>query len=152
MEWLVTALVALFVALLVGSAFSAGGARGPWPNMLWFFVVLFLGTLAIGVWANPIGPRAWDVPWLGFLVIAAFVGLLIAAATPDYRHGRRHTKEMPLRRDTAYEPDPNSERPDPEEAEREAVGAAAAVSIFFWIFVIVAITIVAARILLEAPT
>ncbi|XZE55618.1 hypothetical protein SH139x_001637 [Planctomycetaceae bacterium SH139] len=57
------------------------GIRGPWQGTVWFFLVLFLGTMAIGVWAEPVGPRAWGVPQLGLIVTAIFVGLLIAITT-----------------------------------------------------------------------
>lgn len=147
MEWLATLFAALFIALVVGSVFSFAGARGPWESALWFIAVLFLATLAIGVWADPVGPVAFGVPWLGFLVTAIFVGLLIAAATPDarYQRERRHIKGLPLERDSGFEPDADaapSDRHTPEEVE---VGTATAVGVFFWVFAILAISIVLVR-------
>jgi len=149
MEWLATVLGVIFIVLLVGTAFSASGVRGPWPNLFWFFMLLFLGTLALGVWADPIGPRVAGVPWLGFLVTAILIGLLIAAATPDHRHGRRRPGRSPDR--SKGEPDvpfEHSTQPaplNPRETTRDESGTIAALSIFFWIFAILAIAVVAVR-------
>lgn len=147
MEWLATLFGALVIALIVGAAFSFAGARGPWQSVIWFMLILFLATLAIGVWADPVGPVAFGVPWLGFLVTAIFIGLLIAAATPDYRHGRRHIKELPLERDSSFEPETEPAPLNPRTSEAAGVGAATAVSVFFWIFAILAISIVLVRFL-----
>lgn len=147
MEWIATIIAALLIALVVGAAFSFVGSRGPWENAIWFIAALFLATLAIGVWADPIGPVAFGVPWLGFLVTAIFIGLLIAAATPDsgYRHRRRHIKELPLHRDSSFEPDTEPAPVNPRSSEKAGVGPATAVGIFFWIFAILAISIVLVR-------
>ncbi len=145
MEWLATLLAVSVVVLVVGAAFAYSGYRGPWTGIGWFFAILFLATLAFGVWAEPIGPRAWGVPWVGFLVAAVFVALLIAASTPDYRHGRRHAKELPLEADNAYEPDQQRPPLNPEQARRQDERTTAAVTIFFWVFAIMALGIVVIR-------
>src|SRR6056297_885622 len=121
MEWLATLIAALLIALVVGAIFSFAGARGPWASAVWFIVILFLATLAIGVWADPVGPAAFGVPWVGYLVTAIFIGLLIAAATPEYRHGRRHIKDMPLQRDSSFEPDTEPAPVDPRSPEEAGV-------------------------------
>ena len=147
MEWLATLFAVLLIVIVVGAAFSFAGARGPWGSAIWFIAILFLATLAIGVWADPVGPVAFGVPWLGFLVTAIFIGLLIAAATPGSgdRHRRRHIKEMPLQRDSNYEPDTEPAPINPRTSEEAGVGAATAVSVFFWVFAILAISIVLVR-------
>lgn len=142
MEWLVALLIVLFVTLLVGGAFAAAGARGPWPGVIWFFLVLFFATWAIGAWAQPVGPRAWGVHWLTFLVVALLIALLIAAATPRERYASRNRapEELPLERDTATEPEAETRRDLPER-EAQTAATATAVGVFFWIFLVAAATL-----------
>jgi hypothetical protein len=140
-------LFALVIALLVGALFSAGGTRGPWPSALWFFLLLFVGTFVLGSWAQPVGPRAWGVPWVNFLIAAIFLSLLVAALTPDYRHGYRHVKGLPLERDTGVPPERESEVSSVE--GREAVEAATAVGVFFWIFLVVALGLMILRLIIS---
>lgn len=142
MEWLVTLLIVLFVTLLVGGVFAAAGARGPWPAMIWFFLVLFIATWAIGAWVQPVGPRAWNVPWLTFLIIAILIALLIAAVTPSEREARgsRSAEELPVEEDPTVATEAERRRDLPER-ETEAAATATAVGVFFWIFLVVAGTI-----------
>lgn len=138
-EGLVLLMVVAAVVLLVGGLFSAGGLRGPWPSVLWFFLLLFVGTLALGIWARPMGPEAWGVPWLNFLVGAVLIALLIAAAAPDYRNGERRIKGSPLEDDTGVERGGEITTGSPPQESPETVGAVAAVGVFFWIFLVVAL-------------
>jgi len=120
-------LVVLLTALAIGLLFSAVfRASGPWEGPLWFFLVLFLSTWAIGSWIEPVGPTVWGVTWVPFLMIALFVALILAAATPP--------------RDIRYRPwsrrRPRSVSEAAEEAEEE-VAAVAAVGFFFWILIFV---------------
>ena len=147
MEWLATLFFVLIIVLLVGGLFAAGGARGPWPSMLWFFLLLFVGTLAMGVWVEPVGPQPWGAPILTFLVAAILIALLVAAATPREARAYRRTKELPLERDTTPPHGVESGPNVPPEEESETVAAAAAVGVFFWVFLIVAGTILLMRLL-----
>ena len=110
MEWMIAFLVVLAIVLLVGGSFAAAGLRGPWSSLLWFFVFFFFATWAIGAWAQPVGPQTWGVNWLGFLIIAIFVGLLISAATPDY--GYRYVEERRLPREQSGAAPPEAELVD----------------------------------------
>jgi len=143
MEWLATLFGALLVALLVGAVFSFGGIRGPGDSLLAFFTILFLGTLAFGVWAEPIGPRAFGFRWLSFLVVAVLLGLLVAASVPSDRNRRQHVKDLPLDRDDDLEPKTEPAPVDPRQPG--AVGTAIAATIFFWLFLLIALVVVAAR-------
>ena len=143
MEWLATIFGALLVAILVGAVFSVGGVRGPGESLLAFFTILFLGTLAFGVWAEPIGPRAFGFRWLSFLIVAVLLGLLVAASVPSNRSRREHIKELPLEHDDDLEPKTEPAPVDPRQPG--AIGAAAAAGLFFWLFLFVAIVVVAAR-------
>lgn len=101
---------------------------GPWGAFIWFFVVVFLGAWAVGVWARPVGPAAWGVAWVPILFGALIIALIIAAIAPQ---------EPPRTRGAAAE-----EREEREEtAENAAV--AGAVGAFFWVLLIVLFGIVA---------
>jgi hypothetical protein len=83
MLFLVTALFALVVALvLTGIFFLLLRNRGPWSLWWAFFLVVFLGALAGGVWAAPFGPALFDVYWLPILISGLIFALLLAAASP----------------------------------------------------------------------
>jgi len=76
-------LLALVLALLFVAIFSVGfGRPGPWGSALWFFLVVFLGTVAVAAWSEPVGPLVMGVAWLPSFVAALFLALLLAAATP----------------------------------------------------------------------
>ena len=152
MQSLVTIIGALIIALLVGLAFSAGSRRGSWPGMLSFFATLFLGTLAFGVWAEPTGPTAMGFPWLMFLVIAIFVGLLLTSATPGTGRNQRRREQLDRRESPLDEHRKARDLPDAELVRSgmtgtDGSGAATAVSLFFWVFAILAIAIIVIRLI-----
>lgn len=79
-------LIALGIGLVVVFFFSLVlGRRGPWVRsgglggLLWFFLVIFLGAWAVGVWVDPLGPALWGVTWLPFFFGALVFALLLAA-------------------------------------------------------------------------
>ena len=103
-------LTALAVAIILWAVFALGFRRsGPWPGIILFLAVVFLGTWAGGVWLQPFGPTVWGVAFLPFLLIGILVALLVAAATP----------------------------PPPVEAVEETPPPEVAVGAFFWVLVIV---------------
>jgi hypothetical protein len=78
--------VAFFMALLLSGAFGAAarlGLLGRPPSsmqaLLWIFLVILLGSWAGGVWLGRVGPTLWDISWLGFLLSALGIALLVAA-------------------------------------------------------------------------
>ena len=76
-------LFALVIGLVVVAIFSYGLRRpGPWGGFLWFFLLVFLGAWAIGVWAEPVGPVAWGVAWVPILLAAVLIALVVAAMPP----------------------------------------------------------------------
>lgn len=155
MNWLAMVFAVFLIVLLVGTAFSYGGIRGPWQGTVWFFLVLFLGTLAIGAWAEPVGPRAWGVPWLGLIVTAIFVGLLIAITTPSKGSRRQHVKRLPLEDDAprgdgghddaSVEPETQPAPLDPRQSIDDGAEAATAVNVIFGFFVVFAIILILIR-------
>ncbi len=94
--------VAFFIALIVGAIFAFGlGRSGPWPGILWFFVLLILGTWALGRWIQPVGPALGEVAWLPYLLAAVLIALLAAAASPGRPRTTLHSPEEESRAATA---------------------------------------------------
>ena len=148
MEWLTTFFIILAVVLLVGGFFAALGVRGPGRNLLWFFILLFLATWAIGAWAEPVGPRAWGVPWVGYFIVALFIGLLIAAVTHDARAKEASGvpgSRTPLAEDALANRDADEDR----EGSDEAAAVATVLNLFFWAFVVVALFLLAVRVFVD---
>jgi len=56
--------------------------KGPWNNLVLFFIVVFLSTWAGGIWLYPFGPYLWGIPWLPFLLAAFFITVLLIAVIP----------------------------------------------------------------------
>lgn len=78
--------VALVVALILTAIFGAGFRRHRWgAPLVAFFLLLFLITLTVGVWAEPVGPVVWEVPWLQFIIIGVIFALLLSALIPPAR-------------------------------------------------------------------
>ena len=101
-------LFALLLAFVLAIVFALGfGRAGPWGGFLWFFLIIFLGAWAIGLWATPVGPPLWGVSWVPILFGALLLALLLAAIPPY---------------DTSRAP----------EAPPNMAGAAAALGVFFW--------------------
>jgi hypothetical protein len=145
MNWLATIMIVFVIVLLVGTVFSVSGLRGPWPGTVWFFLILLLGTLSISVWATPFGPRVWGVPWLEFLVTATFIGLLIAASTPERGPKRTYIKELPLERDTAGDGVEPATPLHPHKTTGDALVTTTTLTAFFWVFAILALALIFIR-------
>jgi len=80
--------LAFFVALFfAGTLLVVLHRRGPGPlaGFLFFFVLLFLGAWAAGVWARPFGPTIGGISWAAFLFSGLIVTLLLAALIPPSR-------------------------------------------------------------------
>ena len=71
----------VLLALLASVAFTAGRLRGSaWPGAVWFFLLLFFGTWALGVWLRPMGPTFWGVRLVPYVIAAVAISTLLAAA------------------------------------------------------------------------
>jgi hypothetical protein len=78
-------LLVLVIAVVVGALFAFGlrrRGRGPWPSAIWFFLILFTGTWALGGFFRPFGPAVGDAFWVPYLIAALLIAMLLAAATP----------------------------------------------------------------------
>jgi hypothetical protein len=78
-----------FIVWVVSLAF---GTRGPWGNLLWFFLIVSLFAWAGGVWLVPFGPTWGGIGWLPIILMAIFVSLLLTAASPRTRRWRRRAE------------------------------------------------------------
>ena len=81
MLWADLAIV-FFLALMFTLILAAfrGRGYGDWAGVVWFFLLMFFATWALGVWFRPIGPLVWGADGLAFLVVAMIVALVVAAA------------------------------------------------------------------------
>jgi hypothetical protein len=84
-ELLIALLISVSVAVLFVPLLGwrrPGGDEGALMAFLFFFFLIFLAALAGGMWIRPVGPTAWGVSWLGYLMVALVVALLLAAVSP----------------------------------------------------------------------
>lgn len=93
------------------------------PAGMFLFSLLFVAVWAGGVWIAPHGPRAWGVPWIGFLVTGLVVAAIILAALPP--------------------PPPTRNRADAAQEAQEARKAEALFGSFFWIVMFVLLVFIA---------
>jgi len=76
---LVSALISL---ILTGIFVLVFRRRGPWNSFLIFFVVVFLGAWAGGIWYPARGPAIGGVTWLPFFIVGLVLSLLLVAVIP----------------------------------------------------------------------
>ncbi len=55
---------------------------GPVNGLVFMFLIIFMFTWAVGSWLVPIGPVSWGVAWLGYLLIAFLITLLLGVLIP----------------------------------------------------------------------
>lgn len=85
------AALAISVVLTVLFVLILGWRRTGAPDekagrAFWFFLLLvFLVTWAGGAWLTPFGPTSWGVSWLGFVLVAVAITLLLGALVPPRR-------------------------------------------------------------------
>jgi hypothetical protein len=122
---LVFALVTMFVLAATANRYRA------WPVALWFFLLIFLGTWALGAWFEPVGPRVFGFHWAPFALVAVVLALIIATVVA--------TVEGPPTNS------PTSPGAGPPDYEVPVAGVGCALSIFFWLFLAVAVASIVAR-------
>jgi hypothetical protein len=90
-------IVALVIGVGLTVIFTLGfRRRGPWANVLLFFLVVFLGTWTAGIWIPPVGPSLLGIYWLSPLMVGLILALLLAAAFPAIPR-RRSREEIELK-------------------------------------------------------
>jgi hypothetical protein len=55
---------------------------GPYNNIFIFFILIFVGAWAIGLWLKPIGPSFYGYYWIGYLAGGILLAFIIASAGP----------------------------------------------------------------------
>ncbi len=78
-------------------------APGPFGGILYFFVIIFLFTAALGILLAPVGPMYKNVPWLSIAASALMIMLLIAELLPH------HAKAIIVKRKKKSEEDLDEE-------------------------------------------
>jgi hypothetical protein len=82
----------ILLELVLSAAIAAAGtallvlvlnrhAPGPLSGALFLFLLLLLGTWAVGTWVRPVGPMLGGVPWLAFMIIGLALAVFIAAVS-----------------------------------------------------------------------
>jgi small-conductance mechanosensitive channel len=76
----VECLFALAVALFLTVVFAVIGRQAKTPvRVLVFFLVVFLGAWAGGIWITPVGPSLLGVYWLSFFAAGLIFALILEA-------------------------------------------------------------------------
>jgi Ca2+/Na+ antiporter len=122
-----SAIFALIFAAMLALGFRRRGP-GPANGVLYLFLIIFMFTWAFGSWMKPIGPIHWDVSWLGYLLIAFFLMLLLGALIPPSTPRKRIISKSDL----------------DEEVRKDKASTSVEVTfgIFFW-FMIIALFVLA---------
>ena len=119
---------ALVIAAFLSAVFAVGFRRsGPWASAFIFFVVVFLASLAGGLWISPIGPRLWGAHWLPFLLVGLIIALLLAAAPLTDRSSS------------------SVELVDRTRERREEKQVRTALDVFFWVLIISFVLVILAH-------
>lgn len=122
----------IMFSLLLTFGFKRKGP-GPADGLLFFFVIIFMFSWSIGAWLAPFGPVHWGVPWMGYLVLAMIVMLLIGVIVPRSKPPKQRAKDRTL---TDYELF---------EKEADASPLSFSFGIFFWIMFITLLMIAVAK-------
>lgn len=116
-DLLTAAIIAIILTLIVAMAF---GRRGPWGSIAVLFLVIFLTTWLVGIWATPYGPAVRGIYVIPFLFFGIAIALLLAAATP-YRPPLKESREEP---------------------EGEVSESRTVFNAFFWVFLVVMVVLI----------
>jgi len=119
--------LALTLIFVVGLGSGRGNGADAWGSFLLFLFIIWAGTWAIGSWVLPVGPVAYGLPWVSFLVIGLLVALIAAAATATATH---HV--------------PASGRWG-DEAPTEGARSLAVFGLFFWLLLLLVVLAILAR-------
>jgi len=85
-------LFAIIVAITLTTLFYFIIRRsGLWGNVFLFFLIVFLGAWAGGLWLKPIGPPINGFYWINYLITGFLLALLLAAigSSDSARDGKK---------------------------------------------------------------
>ena len=118
---LLSALFALVFSALLIYGFGRR-VPGPLNGMLFLFLIIFMFTWSVGSWVVPVGPVHWGVSWLGYLLIAVLIMLLLGALLPPRRPRTRVI--------------PKSEVDEAVRNRQVSTAVEVTFGIFFWVMII----------------
>ena len=82
------ALIVAFVLSVLFSLATRVGVRR--TGFFWFFLIIFLGTWAGGIWVRPFGPSLWGISWLPFILSGLIFVLILTISAPRRPPRSRH--------------------------------------------------------------
>jgi heme/copper-type cytochrome/quinol oxidase subunit 2 len=86
-------LFALAVALFLTVVFAVIGRQAKTPRrVILFFVIVFLGAWAGGIWLTPVGPALLGVYWLSFFAVGLIFALVMEAFAAFSKHPSQQGK------------------------------------------------------------
>jgi hypothetical protein len=105
--------------------------------MLVFFLIIFLFTWALGSWMVPVEPLYSGVSWIGYLLVAVLIMLLLGVMVPPREPRNRIFKRSDIE----------------ENVQKEQVATAIGVTFgfFFWIMLIALVVLAVVRMFNQAP-
>lgn len=118
---IISCVFAIVFAILLPALFRRDGP-GPLKGMVFYFLIIFLFTWAIGSWVTPVGPVAYNTSWLEYLIIAFFIMILIGVLVPP-----RSNKKIPT----------ESERVNSHKHTRRNNNTGITFGVFFWALIII---------------
>jgi hypothetical protein len=113
-------LLAISFAIILRFVFKRNGP-GPGKGLIFYFLIIFLFTFSIGGWLVPIGPVNWDLPWVGYPLLAMLITFLVAALLPKVKPRNRIIERKDLDKEIMHD-----------KVIRSIDGS---FSIFFWIMI-----------------
>jgi len=120
-------LIALSFSLLLVYAFKRKGP-GPFEGLLFFLVIIFSTSFVLGAWIIPIEPTYNGESWIGQLLLAIVVSLLLVVLIP-----KTDISKLPKNRKLT-----DDELFTPEESDTSFT---VSLGLFFWAYVILMLII-----------
>jgi Na+/melibiose symporter-like transporter len=129
----------LIIALLISLVFAKILVRkGPRKGFIWFFLTVFLGILAAGLWVKPYGTPLAGSNWFILLLVGVALALLIISTlSPRFPEVDRETQ---LDRKETIELLNGIER------EKKIAGVAyVSLNVFFWLLIFLLLAAITGR-------
>ena len=103
MFW-IDVLIALAVGIILTTIFSMViGRTGPWDNIFLFFIIIFLGAWAGGLWLRNTVHGIYGYYWFSYLIVGLLIAILIAATGPVKTKPERNKIELKSKRELRKE-------------------------------------------------
>ena len=94
----------IITALCAGIFFTlvfAGAMKkiGPWSSIAAYFLIVFLGTWAGGLWVTRFGPTLKGIFWMPFFSVGLVISLLLSSAARSSLPESGKTLEQPVEKE-----------------------------------------------------